>query len=272
MAVKINANKPQERKLYTGIANCVVQAINPDKKELGELLGIEIEKEPKYLDKTEEGVERVRIDVYIRVANKDISAYAKMAFFLYREEFISKSGKKQFINRYGKCTWAESKEALANAKHFDNVDPRPVYRGEEQLHKFLIAWLNPKGAKDGQLGDDCRLDEVEKYFDGDFSELQALVEAAEENEFRPLWGVKTVETSEGANHYQDVFTGKFDRGYMRSVRYDDWNKALDIGGEYPWGSDYQNVLDRFQEYSPKTQSSATEPIEKPTANTDKKAW
>lgn len=243
-----------ERKLYTGIANTVVQAINPDKAELEEMFNSELDKEPKYIDTNEEGVRRVRIDIYVRVANPDIPAMSKMAFFITEEQFIgSKTGKKQFINKFGRCTWASSIEAIdEETQYYDNVDSRPTFKGEEDLHKFLIAWINPKSPnkKKGEPGDPCRLEHPEKLFEGDFSELQDLVEAFSEHEFRPLWGVRSVVDNEGkTNYYQDIFTGKFDRAYSRSVQVDNWNKALGLGGEYPWKSDYQGVLDKFQEFN-----------------------
>ena len=221
-----SSEKPvfQETKLYTGLANMKVVAVNPNKAEL-EAMGYKPQVDPVYLTQAE-GNKKVRVDFYL--SNKEHNIRSKIAIFLEdRFRVNNTKTKAEWMNNYGKNAWGSPDEAPQNYKWFDTKTARQAFVGEFDLHNFLNNWLNIAPT------DEAKLDKFQALFNGDFSELKALVKANPDNEIRVLLTVR-----EGK--YQSVFNKYFDRATNKRVSY--WESYIKKQTEegYPPKEDFQN--------------------------------
>ncbi len=95
-----SSDKPvfQEIKLYTGLANMKVVAINPTKAEM-EAMGMKPQNDPIYLTQDQEGVKKLRLDFYLN--HKTMNIRTKVSFFLEDKYRTDKDGKKaEWINNF----------------------------------------------------------------------------------------------------------------------------------------------------------------------------
>lgn len=236
MAFNANSSdKPvvQESKLYTGITNMTVVAINPSKAQIEALdLGYRPQNEPIYVTK-ENGVEKVRIDIYLVAKNKSVRT--KVAFFLENSHKINAAKTKgEWINNFGRTAWGSTEEAPKELKWFDEKTARAAKIGEADLYNFLINWLNINP------NDEAKLENFDVLFTGNVSELRALLKEYPENEIRVLLTVKD-------GKYQSVYSRYFDRATNKRTNY--WEAHIENQAKagYPIKEDFQNSL-TFQEW------------------------
>lgn len=214
---------------FVGITPVTVLAVNPDKKTLEELYNTTLEDEPKYISEIEvEGtkIPSVRVDFIVKsTINPDF--ISKITFFIRKEyRFNRDKTKVQVIDKYGRTAWVTKDElnnhiipVSANGNKINvDKDYRPCYRGEEDITKFFITYLEiPSVMKynrdngtwymsENTEDSIARLDNVEDYFKGDFSELKTALSLRPNNKIKAMFGVRT--TSEG-NQYQTCFTELF---------------------------------------------------------------
>lgn len=222
------ASEESAFKLYKGVAAFNIVAVNPTKKELEELQGRELDKDPEYKSKNDDGVDTMRVVFYAKTnpeakINNGIELLIPISFMLTKSTRVGKtSGKLQVIDKYGRTAWVtkedyDSKSIPQYASGPANIDKdyRPIYQGEEQLIDFLIQWLNipsPANYKDGKwvMKENPEDSEVslnmDALFKGNVTELQELVKAAPNFLVKAAVGIRT--TDEG-KQYQAVFTRKF---------------------------------------------------------------
>lgn len=223
-------------KRYTGVAPCFIKGLNPSKAELEAIYGNPLEKAPEYVGETEltEG------DAKVKVANVRLSFLAlpdpekvgvelkpiSVALFIQKRFRYNKDKTKvQVIDKYGRTAWVTIEEAknheipmYSNGLANLDKDYRPAYVGEEDLTNFLIAYLNIPSVMrynqtekkwymvDNPQDSECRLDHIEDYFKGDFSELRDAIALQPTNKVKILFGIKT--DNEG-RQYQTAFTSMF---------------------------------------------------------------
>lgn len=217
------------RQLYIGVGAVKVLGVNPNKKDLEKFYGREIEKDPEYLSEVERDGKKypsVRITFIVRTdpeKNNGIEMTSSHTFFLekrYRQG--SQSGKYQIIDAYGHTAWA-TKETIkdkaipeyANGPANIDGDYRPAFVGEEALTLFIKnllnipsvqtyvngEWIdNPKVAKEDCL---VRLDKIEDYFKGDFSELVEIIGYQPDNLVKIPFGIRH---TEDGKTYQTTYT------------------------------------------------------------------
>lgn len=232
MAIKIG-EKSQEGsfKMYKGMAAFNIVAVNPNKEELSKITGRDIENEPEYLTKNDEGKTQMRVVFYGKTdltneINNGIDMLVPISFMLVDEPKVgASSGKTQIIDKYGRTAWATPQE-LANKAipQYSNgpanicADYRPAFSGEEFLVNFLQEWLNipnPAIYKDKQwiMKEDPSASEVslnkDALFKGNVQEFEGLVEAAKLYAVKAAVGIRTSETDKGTRQYQSVFVRKF---------------------------------------------------------------
>ena len=229
MAVKVGKESVEGAfKLYKGMAAFNMIAVNPTKKELETLQGRDIENEPEYKGKNDDGVDTMRVVFYAKTnpeakVNGGIELMIPISFMLTKAQRVGQtSGKIQVIDKYGRTAWATPEEVASKAipqyaSGPANIskDYRPAYQGEEQLIDFLIQWLNipyPATYKDSKWvmrtnPEDSEVSlNIDAIFKGDVKELQELVKLAPSYLVKAAVGIKT--TEEG-KQYQAVFTRKF---------------------------------------------------------------
>ena len=193
-------------KRYIGVASVFVLAVNPLKEELEKLYGRTLENAPEYIGEAEVGdtkVPQIRLDFivkadpekYLDAANQPLNFVSKVSLFIRRAYRYNKDNTKvQVIDKYGRTAWvtieqAEAHEVPVYSNGPANIDKdyRPAYIGEEELIKFLIAYLNIPSCQryvDGKwvmndadkLSDsEASLEHIEDYFKGDVSELRTII-------------------------------------------------------------------------------------------------
>lgn len=220
-------------KRYIGVAPVSILAVNPSKAELEKIYDTEIENTPEYMGETEVGQEgtkykvpQVRLDFIVQtdpVKSNGIDMKTKVSFFLAKEVRYNRDGSKvQVINKYGETTWLPIEDAKAgrvpeNLSWFEPADFRPAFIGEEELTGFIKAYLNipnksyrKKNGEVVELKDkseaEARLDHIQDYFSGNFSELRSAIALQPKNKVKCMFGVRTTDDNK---QYQTVYTQKF---------------------------------------------------------------
>ena len=252
----------QSFKRYMGVLPVEIIAVNPNKKELGEIYGKEPENEPSYtgeveyehpVTKQKSTVKTARIDFIVK--NEELEFLSKVSFFLRDTPFVSQAGKCKVIDKFGRTAWVTPDQFKAkeipvyrnNMPARIEPDYNVSYRNEEELIKFIKFYLGIPDVDryvDGQWvkrenAEECivALEKISDYFNGDFSELKEVVSIAKNNRVKILAGVKI----QDGNTYQDVYIGDFVRNSSN-----DFNKLFrslqssQANGAYPNSIFYRN--------------------------------
>lgn len=216
-----------------GIFEANVISINPDKeeyekKQLGRPL--EENEELEYLSESEEGNQKLRIDVYVEDVNEKVEEGEtkrryKIAYFLENKERENKDAtKKQYINSVGITSWADSPNNLPEwftGEEGYERDYRVANSGEEELYSFLTSWLGKLDlkSKDSELELDWK-----KLMKGNVKELKDQIDGDFNSTFLALATVRVKESPEGIKEYQSVYNKVFFPTYvMRNFRLVDYD-------------------------------------------------
>ena len=243
----------KEIKLFTGIHNMKVVAINPTKEKLEEM-GYKPQNDPIYLTTENDGpngekvVKKLRLDFHlIGQSPGGDKIMTKVAFFLEDQLRVNKDGtKSEWINDFGRTAWSaegDPENPPTELTWFKHETARRSHVGEADLHLFLVNWLN--------IGpdDEAKMDNFIGLFDEDYSEVQSLLAGNIDNEVRVLLTVRD-------SKYQSVYNKYFDRASNKRTNYWDSHVKNQTANKYPIKEDYQNSF-AIQEW--------TEPAVKPDA-------
>lgn len=221
-------------KRYIGVAPVFVLAVNPTMEELGVIYGTELDKAPVYVGEMEVGedkhkVQNVRLD-FITKSDAEkcgIEFITKVAMFVRNEiRYNNAKTKCQVIDKYGRTSWVTSDQLRTHAIPIDknghplqiDADYRPAFVGEENLTEFIKAYLNipnPMAYVNGSWVEntkvkpsdcECRLEHIEDYFKGDFSEVKDITTLQPNNKVKVLFGVKN---SDDNRQYQAAYIDMF---------------------------------------------------------------
>lgn len=228
-----------EFKRYVGTASCKILAVNPSKQELEKIYNTDLDKEPEYIfEKERDGkmVKSVKIDFIAHVdenVHPEVNLTTKITFFLRNELSYNKDKTKvKVIDKYGRTAWvtveqAKAKEIPMYSNGPANIDKdyRPCFIGEEELCNFLKTYLGIKNVMkyvnnswvmvDNPEECEARLDKIQKYFTGDFSELKATIGLQPNNSVVALFGIQSTDSG---SQYQAVYTGKFLKATMSNIK------------------------------------------------------
>lgn len=227
----------QEFKRYTGVAPVFIKAINPDKAQHEELFNTTLDEAPNYLgtvtDSDGNEYKNARISIVLEPDTEKIGfemPLVTMALFIQQRPKYNKDNTKvQVIDKYGRTAWPTIEEAKAKKIPLDkngnpvNIDSdyRPAFVGEEELMKFVKAYLcipelttwdneNRKYVPNTKVKAEdceCRFDNLDAIFKGDFSEIKDALGYQPTNKVKVLLGVRTdIETGK---LYQSVYTKRF---------------------------------------------------------------
>ena len=193
MAIKSNSSEQEVMgsgvKLYSGLTNMNVIAVNPTMAEL-HALDINVKTEPNYFLELN-GTEYFKIVFWMK--NTDLTT--RLEILMTSSPRISQTGKHQWINNVGQSTWSEEAPTY---DWWKTEGQRHAFGGEETLINFVKAWANVAA------GDDVSFDTIKNIVKGDVSELKALVKMLNNNQARVLVGVKD-------GKYQTIYTKHFGR-------------------------------------------------------------
>lgn len=230
-------------KRYIGVASVFILGINPTKDELEKLFGRELDNAPEYVGETEVGEEgnkrkvaQVRLDFICKAdpekykdgEGKPLDFVNRISLYLRKEYRYNKDQTKvQVIDKYGNTAWVGVEDAknhvipvYSNGPANIDKDYRPAYVGEEELVKFLIAYLDiPSPLKfikgenkfvwqdaDKLPDSEAALEHIEDYFKGDFSELSTILCYQPNNKVKVLFGVRT---NDEGKQYQTTYSRRF---------------------------------------------------------------
>lgn len=236
IAKGFESQEAREFKRYTGVCPVFIKAVNPDKKEHEELFNTTLEEAPKYVGTVEDNngktVENARIQIILQPDTDKIGfemPIQSMALFLQNKPRVgATSGKIQVIDKYGRTAWATSADVeshsipmYSNGPADIDKDYRPAYVGEEELMEFVKTYLCIPSITvwDSNLRKmvpntkvkpeecECRFDNLDKVFKGDFSEIKDALGFQPLNKIKVLFGVRT--DMETGKLYQAVYTRKF---------------------------------------------------------------
>ena len=257
--------------LRVGVFVGEVVAINPDREEFKETLGIELKDDSKATEYVGESKKdnnpTVRIDIWSAIGAGETKEFKKVSFFLENKVKTNKDGNKtQFINNIGGTSWATDESALSDK--FKKREFREAYVGEEDLYKFLRTWVNLDYSKaDTELFLDFK-----KLIKGNVKELKELIGTDLVGKVGQLATVKVVQKEDGENkEYQGVYNRAFFPEYslkffrlmdygneelQATLRKKDYFKDLkaherfvvDVTGDYGCKEHY--VLKDIKDYNP----------------------
>ena len=146
MSIDVTTQR-KSKKMYTGVMTFELVGLNPDTDELSDILGLDIEREPSYVDTDREGTPRIRLDFWFK--NEQYGIVKNFPVWL-TDSVVNPSakGKTQFMGVNGLSTYATDVAELAGPKFnkwiFPDtrdgvVDFRPAHVGEADLYAMLIA-------------------------------------------------------------------------------------------------------------------------------------
>lgn len=241
-----SANKSDEKvfkeiKLYTGLHNMKVVAINPSKAQLEEF-GYKPQNDPVYLTTEQvekKTVKKLRLDFHLHGESPEgEKIMTKVAFFLEDQFRVNRDGdKSEWINDFGRVAWSaqgDPENPPAGLTWFKSETARRSHVGEGDLHLFLVNWLN--------IGpdDEAKMDNFLAIFDEDYSELGGLLAGNIDNEVRVLLTVRD-------SKYQSVYNKYFDRASNKRTNYWESHVRNQTSNGYAIKEDYQNSF-AFQEW------------------------
>lgn len=179
-------------KLMTGLVPMMVVAVNPSKKELEQIYGRDLEKEPEYMSADEAGVKKLRVDFIMKTVINDKlgcneEIITKVPFFLEDKPAYTSDGSKVYmLNLYGENACIPVEDAKKNTlpdnmQWYNTTKMRPAYRGEIELVGFLKQYLGipNRQFKDKVIPDvskaEIQLEKIKNYFSGDIKEFVSVV-------------------------------------------------------------------------------------------------
>lgn len=224
--VSTEGNTP---KYYKGVGSVYVLGVNPNKSELEKFFNREMDKDPEYIGEQEnmngEKVATSRIDFIIKTDPEkcnNIEYTGKYSIFLRNEYMFNRDKTKvKVIDKYGRTAWVTVEQCknheipIYSNGNPANIDKnyRPCYTGEEELVKFLIAYLNIPNVMKYINGEwvmvdnasDCEagLEKINDYFKGNFKELKDIIALQPNNKLKICFGVRTTDDNK---QYQAFFT------------------------------------------------------------------
>ena len=223
-------------KMYVGLTPIGCKYVCPTKEQLGQIFGREWTKDTNYIKASEDGIPQVNLMFPLTVENKvngeDVKFTVLQTISIWNAPRLKSDGSKfQVVDKWGNFAWVTEEEfnnhitPLSNSGKklkIDSSNWRKAYRGEENLMKFLKPRLNIDDAfeyknnewslKSDTSNSECRLDEIAKYFLGDFSEIQNALNIMPENKVK---GYVYVDEYEGkqrqaiAREYVNLASNKY---------------------------------------------------------------
>lgn len=236
IAKGFESKEVQEFKRYIGVAPMFIKAVNPSKAKHEELFNTTLDENPNYLgtvtDSDGNEYKNARIQVVFQPDTEKIGfemPLITMALFIQNRPRVgASSGKIQVIDKYGRTAWATEAEVASKAIPMYSNGPadldkdyRPAYVGEEELMEFVKTYLCIPSPTtwDNNLRKmvpntrvkpeecECRFDNLENIFKGDFSEIESALGFQPTNKVKVLLGVRT--DAESGKLFQAVYTKKF---------------------------------------------------------------
>lgn len=264
-------------KIYTGVENFRVVAVCPSHEELKKIYNSDKIKEDNYIMTNDEGVAQAKIVLHLdnEAEEGEPSIKTRITFFVNKEEKLSQTGKKLYLNVFGTEAWLNLDGSVPDAmKWYDVEGKRPAFSGEQYVISFIRNLLNLPNPSNADKPEDAHSQFSEAdwngMFNGNFTPLKGAIMSSP-NKIGLLLGAKT--TDEG-KIYQDVFNRAFLRQYAKASGKFDYlrknvNDAQDNGAyskTYFGNQDYILREYNADEKGATNDSLFTQEAEKPTTS------
>ena len=290
-----------EVKRYIGVASCNIVAINPNKAALDAIYGRPSDKEPNYVGEQDvNGVKlpQARIDIlfkldekYLDETGKHIDTIFRMSILLSKTAQANRDNTKyKVVDEYGNTAWVTTDQLknhevpmYTNGPASITKNYRALYRNEEIIMNIIKtflrittiridangnplkynnaskAWEPTNDASDGLI----RFDTTDKFFSGDFKELQEAISYQPNNKVKVLFGVK----NNDGKMYQDIYDVVLGNGVTNYDRLEKELESTKANGGY---TNTEFKICEFQEYTvtPTNFSSNAAPAVDPFATGD----
>lgn len=237
----VSSSESAAIKRYMGIGLASVIAVNPTREEFNKIFNSSTKTNPINYTGTRDvdgkKVKTARISFILKLDAKDnngIDTIIPINFNLEQRYRLNRNGDKiQVIDEYARTTWVTKQELDTHAiPIFSNgpakISPnyRPVLRGEENLVKFMKAFLGIEDVEvynndtqkyeENKNKKDCIIifDRINDYFNGDISEIKEGINLLPDNKVKVLFGVRHTDDN---NDYQDFFNSYFMKARQRSI-------------------------------------------------------
>jgi hypothetical protein len=182
-------------------------SVNPNKDELSQLLGTDIEKEPVYVteEEDEQGNKFKRARVSLWLEDIKTGDVLPLRFTVDDREYTSaRTGKTQYINNIGTTSWAASEADLP--EWFTQRPYRVARVGEEGLYKFLRMWLSDLDYRDFQTVLEL---EMSKVFSGNMKEIKDTIKDFGANTVVSMATVRVARIDGETKEFQSVYNKEF---------------------------------------------------------------
>lgn len=186
-----------------GLKSGPVVAFNPDRYEIGKLLGKSEDdvKDPKYEGTDEDGNRKLRLDIWIQTGPKD---YKRVKLYLVDKIHESKSGKLKFIDKKGNMSYFVEDESKL-PEFMQNNSPWKARIGETSLYRFLQAFMSVIDRK--KAATFCV--DWDKIMDNNMKELNGFIGQPYVNDVAILMMVKAEKKEGEIVEYQEFWNQHF---------------------------------------------------------------
>jgi len=258
--------------LYTGVMKFQLVGLNPDREELSDILGVDVERDSVYTDTDREGNPRIRLDFWFK--NDEYGVINNFPIWLIDAPVKkSSNGKTQYMGANGLSTYASSPEELMTEKfnkwifpdRRDNYpDFREAYVGEAELYQMLIALFksDTRNQNNVIIIDTPWSDIV----GGDLSQLTANLR---DNMYVQLLVAQKPRETDNGTKWNTTFYRKVILSEGDSLRRLSNSLKKDEESGYPFLDNYQGGFE-VQEFDPTTAVPQTT-VEHVDSNTARKA-
>lgn len=291
----------QEFSKYIGYSNSYIVAVNPNKKELEEIYGRELEKEPEYVGEDDRG-KFVYVHFIVKTDPNDganerkgipghgIETINRLMVTLRPAQAVTQDGLQVTVidecGNYGRMlkedAEAHKKPVSINGKELRILNNYKIaFEGQDILTHILKTYLvmgNGFDYKNGTwvpkanpMEDKFILEKVKQLFTGDVSEIREILNLQPNNKIKLLYGVRT---TEDGKQYQQVCSR--DKFILRSNANENAISKMDadLQDAYNRGS-FQNVeykVQRLQEYSVEATNLEQAPATETSGNEEGMPW
>lgn len=258
MKGKQREQKEFSKKLFVGLTQVEILAINPTKQELNKLLekdDQDDDKQIEYLGQDKDGNARTRLAFWLR-DDKSEDLYVYSFNLIDKVRMNEAKDKVQVINATCGTTWVPIKadgepdesllpvwfknytKKVKDSKEVIVLGPkawRVALSGEEELATLMRTWLGRADFMDPD--NNVLLDiDTKEILKGNVKKLSALIDGDFDSAFVPLLGIKT-DPDDKEKKYQQVYGKSFlPKGFMQYI-----NNGLKFPSDYS-----KKIWDNFE--------------------------
>lgn len=223
MIIEITGNVRREKKIYAGLADMNIVAINPNEEECAKY-GIPLKNADKtYLSTSKDGVKRLQLSFYLESNKSDGTKIKAILNLFLKNRYLTRASDRfdALIDSKGaiyyedfhhiKNLYIEPPKYFSYDKYNDSFLRKAIV-GEQELISLIRSITN---AQDNDKT--CfEMQDLQDFFNGNITQLKQLIDKFKENKVRVLLGVHS---DEFGDLNQIVYNKYFARPFADSRSY-----------------------------------------------------